>query len=141
MPDVFPNWHPAAVHFPIVFGVTIAALLITARLRPNNPLYISAARLLLPLAALSAVLAAALGWQAFATVEHDAAGHLVMLRHREWALSCSAGLLLLALSDVLRQRVKLPVHPVLLPASLETTAVISPKTTEHIHKDGSRHHH
>ena len=41
-----------------------------------------------------------------------------MLRHREWALSCSAGLLLLALSDYLRQRVKLPAHPVLLPAML-----------------------
>ena len=37
MPVIFPNGHPAAVHFPIVFGILICALLIAGRLRPNEP--------------------------------------------------------------------------------------------------------
>lgn len=118
MPDIIPNWHPVAIHFPIALAVVATLLLLAGKLRPANPLYPASARLLLALAALSALLAAGLGWHAFSTVEHDAAGHLVMLQHRNWAMACTASLLLLALWDAGRQRAEKPVHRALLPVLL-----------------------
>jgi uncharacterized membrane protein len=117
MPDIVPNWHPAAVHFPIALVITATFLLLAGRLLPGARAAGSAGRLLLPLAAISALVAAGLGWLAFATVEHDAAGHLVMLRHRDWALGATAALALLAVWDFARQRRGHPVHAG-LPASL-----------------------
>lgn len=99
MPEVLPNWHPAIVHFPIALTITATLLLLVTRLRPADPLLLPAARLLLRLAAGGAVVAAVFGGMAFAKVEHDAAGHLVMLSHRNWALASTAGLLLAALLD------------------------------------------
>ncbi|MBL8421485.1 MAG: DUF2231 domain-containing protein [Dechloromonas sp.] len=110
MPEIIPNWHPAAVHFPIALTVTATLLLLAGRLRPAATLLQAGGRLLLQLAALSAVATAALGWHAYLTVEHDAAGHLVMLRHRDWALAGTGGLLLLALWDALRQRAGKELH-------------------------------
>jgi uncharacterized membrane protein len=118
MPDIVPNWHPAAVHFPIALGMTTVLLLVAARLNPARAGFSAAARLLLPLAAISAVIAAALGWHAFGTVEHDAAGHAVMTRHRDWALGATVFLALLALWDGWRWRVGQAVHGALLPAML-----------------------
>lgn len=122
MPEIFPNWHPAVVHFPIALTVTATLLLLLGRLRPASPIFSASGRLLLLFAALSAALAAALGWYAFQTVEHDGAGHLVMLRHRNWALAGTAGLIALALWDNLRQRAERPPHPTLLPIMLILSA-------------------
>ncbi len=55
------------------------------------------------IAALSAIVAAFFGWQAFNSVEHDEAGHVAMLAHRAWALPSVAALLLLTAWDVWRQ--------------------------------------
>ncbi len=118
MPEIIPNWHPALVHFPIALSITVTLLLIAGRLFAANALFTACARLLLPLAAVSALVAAGFGWQAFQTVEHDAAGHLVMLRHRNWAMLSSGALLLIALWDVLRQRAGKGVNPALLAAML-----------------------
>ena len=118
MPEIIPNWHPLAVHFPIALVITATLLLLGGRLRPATPLLAASARLLLQIAAPAALLAAALGWQAYLTVAHDSAGHLVMTRHRDWALLCTASLLVLTLWDALRQRAGLAVHVALLPALL-----------------------
>ena len=118
MPDIVPNWHPAAVHFPIALGMTTVLLLVAARLNPVHAGFSAAARLLLPLAAISAVIAAALGWYAYGTVEHDAAGHAVMIRHRDWALGATVVLAALALWDGWRWRSAQAVHGALLPAML-----------------------
>src|SRR5512143_1784511 len=99
MPEILPNWHPALVHFPIALAITATLLLLASRLRPDNHLLPASGRLLVALAAVGAVLAAALGWHAYATVEHDAAGHLVMLRHRNWALATTLGLIAMAAWD------------------------------------------
>lgn len=118
MPDIVPNWHPAAVHFPIALGMTAALLLLAARLKPAHVGFSAAARLLLLLAAIGAAIASALGWHAFSTVEHDAAGHVVMLRHRDWALSTTLLLAVLAVWDGWRQRAGQPMHGALLPGML-----------------------
>jgi uncharacterized membrane protein len=114
MPEIIPNWHPAVVHFPIALAITATVLLLAGRLFPAATLFPSCGRLLLQLSALSAVVAAGLGWYAFQSVDHDAAGHLVMLSHRGWALASTGGLLLLALWDGLRQRAGKGPHTVLL---------------------------
>lgn len=118
MPEILPNWHPAAVHFPIALSITATLLLLVASLRPGNPMLPATARLLLYLSAASALLTVALGWHAYLTVEHNAAGHLVMLRHRTWAVASTAGLLLLALWSAWRQRAGKDSDLVLLPAML-----------------------
>lgn len=118
MPEIIPNWHPLAVHFPIALLITATLLLLVSRLFSARAGLAAGARLLLPLAALSALLAVGLGWHAFQTVEHDAAGHVVMLRHRNWALGSTLGLLLIALWDGLRQLAGRAMSGGLLPAML-----------------------
>mgnify|MGYP001293369215 CR=1 FL=1 len=118
MPDILPNWHPAAVHFPIALSVTATLLLLVASLCRGNPMLPATARLLLYLSAGSALLAVALGWHAYLTVEHDAAGHAVMLRHRNWAMASTAGLLLLSLWSAWCQRAGKNSGVILLPAML-----------------------
>src|SRR3546814_6761016 len=56
------------------------------------------------LSALTAIVAATLGWQAYNSVNHDDAGHLAMTLHRNWALPTTLGLILLAAWDVWRHR-------------------------------------
>lgn len=118
MPEIFPNWHPAVVHFPIALGLTATMVLAAAVLRPKDPGLAASGRLLLQIAAVSAIVAAALGWQAFQTVDHDAAGHRVMLRHRDWAIACTFGLLACALWESWRQRAGRAMHPATLVALL-----------------------
>lgn len=107
--DIVPNWHPAAVHFPLALGITATLLLALSCLR-SSAFLAASARLLLQFAAISAILAAALGWHAFTSVEHDAAGHAVMLRHRDWAMLCTLGLVGVAALETWRQHGGLTVH-------------------------------
>ncbi len=113
MPDVLPHWHPAAVHFPIALSLTAAFLLLLAKVAAPRPAQscITGAHLLLPLTALSALIAAAFGWHAFNTAEHDAAGHIAMLGHRNWALAATAVSLVLAAGLIVAQRAGRPLTP------------------------------
>lgn len=130
--SIIPNMHPAVVHFPI--ALTLIALLfsLAARLLGKHsaaPLLAAAGHFTLWLAALSAVVAAILGWLAFNSgMNHDDAGHAAMLLHREWAIPTALGLVLLASWDAWRSRVSqvMPVIALLcllaLSGAIATTA-------------------
>ena len=103
MIEIIPNFHPAAVHFPIALVGTSLLFHVAAALFPNSrwsSQWVSAGHWLLWLGALSAIVAALLGWQAFNSVKHDDASHAAMLVHRNWAISTTVALLLLAAWDI-----------------------------------------
>ncbi len=105
MIEIIPNFHPAFVHFPVAF-VTAAAAFTAAGKAFRSWSYavqcLMTGRWMLWAAALSALIAATFGWFAFNSVAHDDAGHAAMILHRNWALGALAGLLALAIWDVLR---------------------------------------
>jgi len=107
MPIIIPNLHPAIVHFPIALAVAAMGFSALAKALPNNRLaeqWSIVGHWTLWLAALSAVVAVAFGWQAYNTVNHDDAGHLAMTIHRNWAIPTATALVLLAVWDGWRHR-------------------------------------
>jgi len=102
MLEIIPNLHPLAVHFPIALTALAAIFLLLARIHrasASAAQWASVGHWALWLAALSAVLAAAFGWQAYGAVRHDEAGHLAMTLHRNWALPTTLALLIIAAVD------------------------------------------
>lgn len=105
MIEIIPNWHPVFVHFPVVFttaAVTFSAVGAFSGARPHAAQCMVAGRWMLWGAALFALIAAALGWFAFNSVEHDEISHAAMILHRNWALGTLAVLVALAVWDVWR---------------------------------------
>lgn len=78
MPQRLYRWlgamHPAAVHFPIALFL-VAALLEIAALTLRRPVLTQGARVIIALAAISAVAAAALGWLAMGLPGKDDVTH------------------------------------------------------------------
>ena len=105
MIGIIPNWHPVFVHFPIAFITAALAFTAVGTLFGNGS-YAAQSRLtgrwMLWGAALFALIAAAFGWFAFNSVEHDEASHAAMILHRNWALGTLAVLVALAAWDVWR---------------------------------------
>lgn len=105
MLEIIPNWHPALVHFPIALIVVSALLTLAAKLAGNRPLagpWWAVGHWTLWLGAFSAVAAALAGWFAFNSVDHDDAGHIAMLLHRNWAVATVAAIVALAIWDAVR---------------------------------------
>ena len=106
-PELIPNAHPIAVHFPI--ALTLIALLfsLAARIGSKHNLatqFATVGHWALWISGVTAIIAASLGWLAFNSVDHDDAGHAAMLIHRNWAIPTAMGLLLLAMWDVFKSR-------------------------------------
>lgn len=109
MPDIVPNLHPMAVHFPIALLSLSAFFHVAAQLVRRKPAWAAHCAVLahgtLWLGALAALVAVLFGWQAFNTVQHDDASHVVMLTHRSWALATLSVLVVLAGWDAWRSKV------------------------------------
>lgn len=103
MVEIIPNWHPALVHFPIVF-TTAAVVFIAIGLAYKNKSWavqcLITGRWMLWGAALFAVIAAMFGWLAYNSVEHDEVSHAAMNVHRNWAAGALTALLALTARDV-----------------------------------------
>jgi uncharacterized membrane protein len=115
MPEIIPNFHPLAVHFPIALIILSAFFHVlgwfTRGSRCGNHCAILG-HTTLWLGALAAIPTVLLGWMASNSVNHDEAGHLAMLPHRAWALVTLAVLLVIAGWDALRNKVDAEIKPV-----------------------------
>ncbi len=105
MPQIIPNLHPLAVHFPIAL-LTLAAVFHIAALWSRNRICAVIAHTSLWLSALGALVAVSLGWLAYNSVSHDEAGHAAMLVHRSWALATFAVTAVLAGWDAWHNKVE-----------------------------------
>ncbi len=107
MIEIIPNWHPVFVHFPIVFTSASIFFFVAANLLKDKTLAaqcLLTSKWMLWAAAIFACIAAVFGWVAFNSVEHDEAGHLAMIVHRNWALGALGALILLTALGVWSRR-------------------------------------
>jgi uncharacterized membrane protein len=107
--EIFPNWHPLIVHFPVALLITAAGLFVAAIVMKNRPLGSSlyrAACYNLWLGTIAAAVAVATGWQAHETVMHDEAGHAAIEIHMRWAFVTLAVSLLASLASAYSYRNK-----------------------------------
>ena len=107
MPEILPNWHPIFVHFTIGLLVPAAGLLFVAAIFPSRSWSgrcLVAARWNLWIGAVVTAGTGAAGLYAFATVAHDAQGHIAISDHRNWAFGTALVWWSLALWAVRRRR-------------------------------------
>jgi uncharacterized membrane protein len=114
MPEIIPNFHPLAVHFPIALIMLSAFFHVLGWFSRGSRCGNHCAILghtTLWLGALAAIPTVLLGWMASNSVNHDEAGHLAMLSHRAWALITLAVLIVIAGWDALRNKVEAEIKP------------------------------
>lgn len=111
MLEIIPNWHPALVHFPIALILVAAFFTVAAKLAGDRPVagqWAATGRWTLRCGAILGLVAALAGWFAFNSVDHDDAGHVAMLLHRDWAVGTVAAIVVLALWEILQARAGRP---------------------------------
>jgi uncharacterized membrane protein len=100
-----PNLHPIFVHFTVALFTTsfilyLAVYLIkfqnNAFIKLSNELEVTA-RWCLWIAALITIFTALAGLYAFNTVRHDAASHIAMTNHRNWAIPTASAIIFLSI--------------------------------------------
>ncbi|ABQ56160.1 MULTISPECIES: DUF2231 domain-containing protein [Legionellaceae] len=104
MIEIIPNWHPIFVHFTvalftvsvILYAVTYLSSYIHWNTKPLIGELEIVARWCLWLAALSTMTTVSTGFYAFYTVKHGAMVHAVKVIHRNWALTTSSAIVLVA---------------------------------------------
>lgn len=102
MLQIAPNWHPAVVHLPIALILVSLIFHLAAKIFHQSLLskhWTIVGHWTLWFAAIGAILAVYFGLEAYNSVDHDDAGHLAMILHRNWALPTAGGLVLFALWD------------------------------------------
>ena len=90
MIEIIPNYHPIFVHFTLGLLGSSVGLFVLTRVISNQDLkhqLLTVALWNLWLGAIVTIITIGAGWYAFNTVEHDDPSHLVMLDHRNLALS------------------------------------------------------
>ena len=91
--QIIPNWHPLLVHFTLVLIAAagmLQCLLWLFKMKSHRATLLQLQRWLIPLCAVSLVATLAAGIQAYYTVAHDAASHVAMTNHRNWAFGTAA---------------------------------------------------
>lgn len=114
MPEIIPNLHPLAVHFPIALIILSAFFHVLGWFTRGTRCGQHCAILghtTLWLGALTAIPTVLLGWIASNSVNHDEAGHLAMLSHRMWAVITLAVLVVIAGWDAFRSKVEAEIQP------------------------------
>lgn len=93
MLEIIPNYHPIFVHFTIALITISVITFILALLCPNNGVVqkecFIVSRWCLWLGALSTIPTLIAGFHAYYTVSHNSISHHVMTIHRNWALTTS----------------------------------------------------
>ena len=110
MIEIIPNWHPIFVHFTValftasvvLYVLAYMALYIRLGWRTLVSEFEVAARWCLWLAALFTIATVSVGFYAFYTVKHSVISHLVMVTHRNWAITTAVMLILTACWSIWR---------------------------------------
>ena len=91
--EIIPNWHPIFVHFTVALFSTATVLFLLGAIASERKWakpVITAASINLWLGALMTIATITTGLYAYNTVNHDAASHIAMTDHRNWALATAA---------------------------------------------------
>lgn len=128
MINIIPNWHPIFVHFTIGLLSTAVVLYIAAMvIRKTHSWHVQwliVANWCLWIGTIFAVVTATAGWFAFNSVAHDAASHVAMTTHRNWALSTLVLFLLIGIWSVLLVQKKRVPDKLFLTAALVAAVML-----------------